>query len=99
MGKAEKPRRPLPLNLKFYLTERSGDAVFRLNKLVFRSIGPIDLEINYSDRIVIIGPNGAGKTILLQIILGLIKAEQGLIQKGSNLKIGYLPQEIQFNEE
>jgi len=99
MGKVEKPRRPLPLNLKFYLAERSGDAVFRLNKLVFRSIGPIDLEISYGDRIVIIGPNGAGKTILLQIILGLIKAEQGLIQKGSNLKIGYLPQEIQFNED
>lgn len=99
MEEIEKPRQPLPLNLKFHLAEKSGDIVLRLNKVIFRSMGPIDLEVSYGDRIVIIGPNGEGKTTLLQIILGLTKIDQGLIQRGSNLKIGYLPQEIQFNED
>ena len=93
MEEIEKPRRPLPLNLKFNLTEKSGDIVFRLN-------GPeINLEINYGNRIVIIGPNGGGKSTLLKILLGLKTDNNYSVYVGSNLKIGYLPQEIQFNED
>jgi len=57
----------------------------------------VSLEICDDDFIGIIGPNGGGKTTLLNVILGLIKPFKGNIEfynneKGTNNKIGYLPQ-------
>lgn len=45
------------------------------------------------DRIGIIGPNGSGKSTLLNILAGRIQADQGEIEWGSTVKIGYFAQE------
>lgn len=90
----------LPLNLSFQFSQRSGDVVFRLKNVeVVRShfrLEPLNLEINYGDRIVVIGPNGQGKTTLLRILIQKDKENSGFVQIGSGVKIGYLPQEIIF---
>jgi len=103
MKKIERPRKPLALNLMFNLVERSGDVVFRLKdaKVNYNdfSLASINLEINYRDRIVILGPNGEGKSTLLKLFLGENKPEIGSSFIGSNVKIGYLPQEVNFNYE
>lgn len=47
----------------------------------------------------IIGPNGGGKSSLIKIILGLTKPTSGeVIKHQPNLKIGYLPQKLAFDQ-
>lgn len=47
----------------------------------------------------LIGPNGAGKSSLLKILVGQLKPESGSLSMMRGLKIGYLPQSPQFQEE
>jgi len=49
------------------------------------------LEINKSDFILVSGENGNGKTTLIQLILGFIHPDFGLVES-KKLKIGYLPE-------
>jgi ATP-binding cassette subfamily F protein 3 len=56
----------------------------------------VNLKVNQKDRIVIVGSNGIGKSVLLKIIVGLIKSDEGKIQRNKNLRLGYLPQETNW---
>jgi ATPase subunit of ABC transporter with duplicated ATPase domains len=57
------------------------------------------LNVFYQDSICIIGENGCGKTTLLQMLLGEIEPDSGVIKLGSQVMIGYLPQHITFEDE
>lgn len=57
----------------------------------------IDLVVNQKDRIAIVGPNGMGKSTLLKIIIGLISPDGGSAERNKDLRIGYLPQETNWN--
>ncbi|MEN9649565.1 MAG: hypothetical protein RL094_532 [Candidatus Parcubacteria bacterium] len=96
MEEIEKPKEPLPLNVRFYSEERSGDKVFDLKdvtkKLPHHTLGPINLTINYGDRVLFTGPNGIGKTTLIKMLLGTLTPTSGMLVKGARLHIGYLPQ-------
>lgn len=59
----------------------------------------VDIDIRYQDSACIIGKNGCGKSTLLKIILGELEADQGRIRIGSQVKIGYLPQYVVFEDE
>ncbi|PKK93400.1 MAG: hypothetical protein CVV61_04835 [Tenericutes bacterium HGW-Tenericutes-6] len=52
-----------------------------------------DLTIEKKDFIIISGQNGTGKTTLIQMLLGFIEPDEGMISK-KKLKIGYLPERI-----
>jgi ATP-binding cassette subfamily F protein 3 len=56
----------------------------------------VDLKVDQKDRIAIVGSNGIGKSVLLKIIVGLIKSDEGKIQRNKNLRLGYLPQETNW---
>ncbi len=45
------------------------------------------------DRIGIIGPNGSGKSTLLNLLAGRIQPDQGKLEWGPTVKIGYFTQE------
>lgn len=46
-----------------------------------------------------IGNNGCGKSSLVKAIIGDLKEYEGTITIASNVKIGYIPQEIRFSQE
>jgi len=54
--------------------------------------------VNKRDRIALVGKNGAGKTTLLRLIAGEETPTSGHISKDSDLRIGYLPQQMIHNE-
>lgn len=76
------------------------------NKYVFKNIS---FEIPIGKSTAFIGPSGAGKTTMADIILGLLKPEDGeILVNGINVydnlrkwseKIGYIPQTIYLSDD
>ena len=100
----EKPKNDNDINLEFNVDRRSGKDVLIIKKkdlyindrlLVKR----IFMDIYYGEKVCIIGKNGIGKTTLIKYILSLIDNNEvdEQIKIGSNIKVGYIPQEIKFD--
>ena len=53
----------------------------------------LNWHIRQGDRVGLVGPNGAGKTTLFRLLTGQIEPDAGVVQRGRDLSIGYLPQE------
>lgn len=93
LDEVEKPRETLSIVCTIPMGERSGNIVFELTNIVKNKIGPINLTIQFGNRLVIMGDNGVGKTTLLRMLVGEIPSDSGEIRRGSRVIIGYLPQE------
>ena len=65
-----------------------------LDKKVLKNI---TLAVNDKDRIGLLGINGVGKSTLLNIISGVLEADDGIISVKSDLRIGYLKQNEALN--
>lgn len=104
LDRLEKKDRPIikkELPITFEIDKRTGKDVLIIdnyNLYIENSelINNINLKINYKDKICIIGNNGCGKSTLLKRI---VENSSDNIKIGSNVKIGYIPQQINFNEE
>ncbi len=57
----------------------------------------VSLSIKPGEILTLIGPNGSGKTSLVRVLLGLITADQGELQKKPGLVIGYVPQKLHID--
>jgi ATP-binding cassette subfamily F protein 3 len=76
---------------------RSGQRVIRLTDIhfaygeqpVYQGMG---MEVERGDRIVLVGPNGAGKSTLLKLMAGVITPQQGTVELGHNVRVGYSSQ-------
>ncbi len=85
-------------------TNRSGKMVLE-TKHLSKSFGDtvllkdIDMKVYYQDSACIIGKNGCGKSTLLKLILGELKPDYGTVKIGAQVKIGYLPQQVVFEDE
>lgn len=64
----------------------------------FELFSNISFLINKTDHIGLVGKNGAGKTTLLRILAGIQKPDTGNTAFPSDLKIGYLPQEMAVSD-
>src|SRR4051812_958258 len=53
---------------------------------------PISLSVESGQLWGMIGRNGSGKTTLLRTVLGLLPAVRGIIEKRSDLRVGYVAQ-------
>lgn len=65
-------------------------------KILFKDL---DIDIRYQDSACIIGKNGCGKSTLLKMIIGEVEADSGTIRIGSQVKIGYIPQNVVYEDE
>ena len=57
------------------------------------------MEVYGGEKVQLKGKNGSGKSTLIKIILGNDKDFCGEIKINPSVKIGYIPQEIKFNNE
>ena len=92
----EEPRKEWQLQLSIAGAGRSGDVVAVLRAAVvargsFR-LGPVDLQIDRGDRVVITGANGSGKSTLLGALLGRIPLAEGASSLGSGVAVGEVDQ-------
>jgi ATP-binding cassette subfamily F protein uup len=55
-------------------------------------INDFSIRILRGDRIGLIGPNGVGKSTLLNILLGHLAPQQGIVNQGTKLQIAYFDQ-------
>ena len=74
----DKPWEGWDLRMEIAAAPRSGAVVARLDQASVRRgdfvLGPLDLQINYGERVAILGANGSGKTTLLDALLGRRRA-------------------------
>jgi ATPase subunit of ABC transporter with duplicated ATPase domains len=83
---------------------RTGREVIIVNNIskkfgMKKLFGNLSFTLFYKDSMCILGENGTGKSTILKIILNEISSDQGFVKLGSNVKIGYLPQEVCFDRE
>ncbi len=104
MSRNEKPVLEKPKIKMSTSSERSGNEVIILEGIShsypnLELLLNVDLKLYFQDCAGILGANGAGKTTLLKIIMNEIQPDNGTVKLGSRVKIGYLPQEIVFDNE
>jgi len=57
----------------------------------------LDLCLNKREIVTIVGPNGSGKTTLFKAIIGTAPISSGKVKLKPNLKIGYVPQQLNID--
>jgi ATPase subunit of ABC transporter with duplicated ATPase domains len=96
LDEVEEPREPWRLQYAIGTAARSGDVVARLSNAVVRrgsfTLGPVDLEVGWAERVAIVGPNGSGKTTLLHALLGRLPLASGSQWLGPGVVVGELDQ-------
>ena len=93
----EEPRKEWELRMTIAVAPRSGTvaAVARQRSRPARptsSLGPVDLQVDWADRIAITGANGSGKTTLLSLLLGRAVPDEGTASLGSGVVVGEVDQ-------
>ena len=104
MEMLDKPETKKQLPLDFEIDGRSGKDV-----LVVTDLGIIvgdrilldgaNFYLKYGEKVCLMGKNGTGKSTFIKAVLNGDNVCQGEIKIGSNVRIGYIPQEIIFDDE
>jgi ATPase subunit of ABC transporter with duplicated ATPase domains len=92
----EEPRKEWQLQMQIAVAPRAGAVVAGLRAAVaergaFR-LGPVDLQIDWADRVAITGPNGSGKSTLLALLLGRLSPVAGTAALGPGVVVGEIDQ-------
>jgi ATPase subunit of ABC transporter with duplicated ATPase domains len=92
----EEPRKEWELRMEISAAPRAGAVVATLRGAVVRrggfTLGPVDLQIDWADKVAITGANGAGKSTLLAAMLGRIDPEEGSATLGPGVVVGEVDQ-------
>jgi ATPase subunit of ABC transporter with duplicated ATPase domains len=92
----EEPRKEWELRMEIAPAPRSGDVVATLRGAVVRrggfTLGPVDLQVDWGDRVAITGANGSGKSTLLGALLGRVPLDEGTGSLGSGVRLGEVDQ-------
>ncbi|MEU7168559.1 ABC-F family ATP-binding cassette domain-containing protein [Streptomyces morookaense] len=92
----EEPRKEWELRMEIAAAPRSGAVVATLRGAAARrgafAFGPVDLQIDWADRVAITGANGSGKSTLLAALLGRLPLEAGSAALGPGVVVGEVDQ-------
>ena len=92
----EEPRKEWRLRMEIAVAPRAGAVVATARGVVVRrgsfTLGPVDLQIDWADRVAVTGPNGAGKTTLLAVLLGRMAPDEGAAALGPGVVVGEVDQ-------
>src|SRR5829696_7075111 len=92
----EEPRKEWELRLEIAAAPRAGAVVATLRDAVVRrgdfTLGPVDLQIDWGDRVAITGANGSGKSTLLAALLGRVPLDEGSVSLGPAVQVGEVDQ-------
>jgi len=92
----DEPRKEWQLRMEIAVAPRSGAVAATLRGAVVRrggfALGPVDLRIDWQDRVAITGANGSGKTTLLAAMLGRIALDAGHASLGAGVVVGEVDQ-------
>jgi ATPase subunit of ABC transporter with duplicated ATPase domains len=97
IDRVEPPKRRQTVQFDFAPAPRSGEDVASL-KAVQKSYGSrtiydgLDFQIRRKERWCILGVNGAGKSTLLKLIAGAAEPDDGSVNIGASVKMGYFAQ-------
>ncbi|KMQ50355.1 ABC transporter ATP-binding protein [Chitinispirillum alkaliphilum] len=99
MREERKKRRQQSGKVSMQISEaqRSGNKVIEAQNISFsydskKIVNDFSSTITRGDRIGIIGPNGCGKTTLLNILLGNLKPQKGIVTVGESVEATYFDQ-------
>lgn len=96
LEEVEEPRKEWELRMTIAAAPRSGSVVASAAGAVVRrgdfTLGPIDVQVDWADRIVVTGANGSGKTTLLGMLLGTVPVDEGTAGLGSSVRVGEVDQ-------
>ncbi|MEV6605431.1 ABC-F family ATP-binding cassette domain-containing protein [Kutzneria sp. NPDC051319] len=96
----EEPRKEWELRMEIAAAPRSGSVVATLRGAVVRrggfTLGPVDLQIDWADKVAITGANGAGKSTLLAALLGRLELDEGDAALGHGVVVGEVDQARQL---
>jgi ATPase subunit of ABC transporter with duplicated ATPase domains len=92
----DEPRKEWQLQMSIAAAPRAGAVVATARAAVVRrgefTLGPVDLQIDWADRVAITGANGSGKSTLLSLLLGRITAGEGHATLGPGVVVGEIDQ-------
>ncbi len=92
----EEPRKEWELRMEIAAAPRSGAVVATLRGAVVRrgafTMGPVDLQIDWADRVAVTGANGSGKSTLLAALLGRLAPDEGSAALGPGVVVGEVDQ-------
>lgn len=92
----EEPRKEWELRMEIAAAPRAGAVVATLRGAGVRRgdfrFGPVDLQIDWADRVAITGPNGSGKSTLLAALLGRLPLDAGQAALGPGVVVGEVDQ-------
>ena len=101
-----KPKVKNNIPITFNDNKRTGNDVLKINNLnlVIEDkilLDNVNFELTYGTRTCILGSNGSGKSTLIKYIINNYNNSKSTdnIKIGTNVKIGYIEQEIKFKNE
>ncbi|WJY99713.1 putative ABC transporter ATP-binding protein [Corynebacterium hansenii] len=96
MEVVEEPRKEWELRMSIAAAPRSGTVVATLHDAEARfpgfTLGPVTLQINQGDRVLVEGPNGSGKSTLLSLLIGERRPDAGSAAVGAGVVFGRVDQ-------
>jgi len=96
LEEVDEPRKEWELRMTIAAAPRAGAVVATLRGAVVRrggfTLGPVDLQVDWGDRVAITGANGAGKSTLLGALLGRVDLDEGTASLGPSVRIGEIDQ-------
>jgi ATPase subunit of ABC transporter with duplicated ATPase domains len=92
----DEPRKEWELRMTIAAAPRSGAVAASLRDAVVSfdgfTLGPVNLQVNWADRVAITGPNGAGKSTLIGALLGRVPLASGSATLGAGISVGEVDQ-------